>query len=371
LPRASALPAVFAPDGSKESAVVAQTPQAGRSWAGTLAEFAPGVLLSAAVAAGGYLVAPFVAKALPIPAMVLALVLGIALNPLASRATMQPGMAFCVRTLLRWAVALLGLRVALADIAALGFATGAIIVLSMIVTLLSGFLFAHLAGRGAGFGALVGSATAVCGASATLATSTVVPDYPGKQADIAFVVVAVNALATLAMVVYPPICILLGFDAQVTGVMLGATIHDVAQVVGAGYAVSEPAGNTAVIVKLFRVFLLLPVVLGVGWYFTRQGARRGEARVPLPLFAVVFLVLCLLNSAMPLMPSLAPAFAPAKSVLIELSTWGLLIAIGALGLGTSVSTVAALGWRHVTTVLGTSAVILVIVTGGLLAIRAL
>ena len=147
----------------------------------------------------------------------------------------------------------------------------------MIVTLWSGFFFARLSGRQPGFGALVGSATAVCGASATLATSTVVPDYPGKQADVVFVVVAVNALATLAMVIYPPLCILLGFDAQTTGVMLGGTIHDVAQVVGAGYAVSEPVGNTAVIVKLFRVFLLLPVVLGVGWYFTRAGrqARRG------------------------------------------------------------------------------------------------
>ena len=206
----------------------------------------------------------------------------------------------------------------------------------------------------------------MCGASATLATSTVVPDYPGKQADIAFVVVAVNALATLAMVVYPPLCILLGFDAQTTGVMLGGTIHDVAQVVGAGYAVSEPVGNTAVIVKLFRVFLLLPVVLGVGWYFTRKGHKHGEARVPVPVFALVFLALCLLNSAMPLAPSLASAFAPVKAVLIEVSTWGLLIAIGALGLGTSITTIVALGWRHVATVVATTAVIFAVVTGGLL-----
>ena len=168
-------------------------------------------------------------------------------------------------------------------------------------------------GRGPGFGALVGVATAVCGASATLARSTVVPDYPGKQADIAFVVVAVNALATLAMVVYPPICILLGFDAQTTGVMLGGTIHDVAQVVGAGYAVSNAVGNTAVIVKLFRVFLLLPVVLGVGWYFTRMGVKHGEARVPVPVFALVFLVLCLLNSAHAAGAVAAAGFAPIKS----------------------------------------------------------
>jgi uncharacterized integral membrane protein (TIGR00698 family) len=366
LPDVPAAPSPPSANKNKEIQVALPTPQANQPFADTVIDFAPGVMLSGLVAAAAYLVAPFVAKALPIPAMVLALVIGIALNPLAAHPVVKPGMAFCVRTLLRWAVALLGLRVALSDIAALGLGTGVMIVVSMIVTLLSGFLFARMSGRHAGFGALVGSATAVCGASATLATSTVVPNYPGKEADIAFVVVAVNALATLAMVIYPPLCILLGFDAQTTGVMLGGTIHDVAQVVGAGYAVSEPAGNTAVIVKLFRVFLLLPVVLGVGWYFTQAGAKHGEASVPVPVFAVVFLALCLLNSAMPLMPSLLPVFTPVKGVLIEISTWGLLIAIGALGLGTSVASIIALGWRHVATVVASSAVIFALVTGCLM-----
>jgi uncharacterized membrane protein YadS len=171
------------------------------------------------------------------------------------------------------------------------------------------------------------------------------------------------------MLVYPPLCILLGFDAQTTGVMLGGTIHDVAQVVGAGYAVSVPVGNTAVIVKLFRVFLLLPVVLGVGWYFTRIGQKHGEARVPVPVFGIVFLVLCALNSAVPLMPALVPTYMPIKSVLVETSTWGMLLAIGALGLGTSIRSIIELGWRHITTVLGTTAVVFMIVTGGLLLMR--
>jgi uncharacterized membrane protein YadS len=162
---------------------------------------------------------------------------------------------------------------------------------------------------------------------------------------------------------------LLGFDAQTTGVMLGGTIHDVAQVVGAGYAVSDAVGNTAVIVKLFRVFLLLPVVLSVGWYFTRQGMRHGEARVPVPVFAIVFLLLCIVNSTVPLSPSLVPVYAPVKSVMVEVSAWGLLLAIGALGLGTSVKTIIGLGWRHITTVLGATTVIFVVVTGGLLLMR--
>src|SRR6185437_9476285 len=207
----------------------------------------------------------------PIPNMVIALVVGIALNPLAARPSVQPGMNFCVKTLLRWAVALLGLRVGLCDIAALGLQTAALIVIAMAATVVSGFVFARWNGRSAGFGALVGVGTGVCGASATLAVSTVVPDYEGKQADIAFVVVAINSLATVAMLIYPPLCILVGFDPHATGIMLGGTIHDVAQVAGAGYAVSATVGNTAVIVKLFRVFLLLPVVLCVSGYFSRMG----------------------------------------------------------------------------------------------------
>ena len=334
----------------------------------TAATLLPGIAVSALVAIIGYVAAPYVARVVPIPNMVIALLVGIALNPVAAKPLTQPGMQFCVKTILRWAVALLGLRVGLADIAALGGTTAALIVLSMIATTVSGFVFASWGGRTPGFGALVGVGTAVCGASATLACSTVVPDYRGKETDIAFVVVAVNALATLAMLAYPPVCILLHFNPQTTGVMLGGTIHDVAQVVGAGYAVSTAVGNTAVIVKLFRVFLLLPVVLGVGWYFTRKGMKHGEARVPVPVFGIVFLILCVVNSVVPLMPSLVPIYAPTKSALVEISTWGLLLAIGALGLGTSVTSIIALGWRHIATVLGTTAVILVVVTAGLVLI---
>ena len=335
---------------------------------GDLQRYAPGVALSAAVAVAAVVSAPLIARVFPIPAMVIALLIGIALHPVAARPVFQPGMTFCVKKLLRVAVALLGIRIALADIVTLGPGVVFVTVAAMAATLVSGFLIARFFGQNASFGALAGAATAVCGASATLATATVVPNYKGKEADIAFVVVAVNALSTVAMVLYPPLCIWLGFDALTTGVMLGATIHDVAQVVGAGYAVSEEVGNTAVIVKLFRVFLLLPVVLAVAWWFTRQGTEHGEAKVPVPVFALVFLALCLVNSAAAYAPALAPLYGPVKAVLAETATWGLLIAIGALGLGTSMTAIAQLGYRHIATITGTTIVILVVGTGGLLLI---
>jgi uncharacterized membrane protein YadS len=249
----------------------------------------PDLAFSALVAIVAAAAAPLIGRVVPIPAMVVALLIGIVLNPLARRPLFQPGISLCPKTLLRWAVALLGLRIALGEIAALGLTTA--------------------------------------------------------------------------------LCASLGFDPQTTGVMLGATIHDVAQVVGAGYAVSEPVGNTAVIVKLFRVFLLFPVVLTIGRGFAQRSVASEAARIPFPVFALVLVALCVINSIASAVVPVAPAFALIKAPLIEASTWGLLIAIGALGLGASLPAITARGWRHVASVTGATVVILVVVTAGSLILR--
>jgi uncharacterized integral membrane protein (TIGR00698 family) len=337
--------------------------------AANIRHLTPGIALSAAVAVAAVLSAPLVARLFPIPAMVIALIFGIALNSLARRPAFQLGIVFCVKTLLRWAVALLGLRIALSEIAALGLGTALVVVLSMAVTIVAGFLLARTFGQTETYGALAGAGTAVCGASATLATATVLPPYKGKEADVAFVVIAVNALSTVAMVLYPPLCAVLGYDTTHTGIMLGATIHDVAQVAGAGYAVSEPVGNTAVIVKLFRVLLLFPVVVSIAWWFLRPKPPLSALKASVPGFALVFLALCIVNSVLSAVPAAAAVYQPVKAVLGHTSTWGLLVAIGALGLGTSISGIAALGLRHVATVVGTTIIILGLVIAGLLIAR--
>jgi uncharacterized integral membrane protein (TIGR00698 family) len=239
------------------------------------------------------------------------------------------------------------------------------LIVAMTITLVAGVFFARLSRLPATFGALAGAGTSVCGASAALATAIVLPAYKGKETDTVFVVVAVNALSTGAMVLYPQLCAWLGFDQQTTGILLGATIHDVAQVVGAGYGVSEAVGNIAVIVKLFRVLLLLPVVLAIGWWFS-PGHVSKTVKVPVPVFALVFLALCLINSTMPALPALAPLYAQVKAVLVAASTWGLLLAIAALGLGTSPGAIATLGPRHVAIVSGTTLVILALVVAVLM-----
>ena len=319
---------------------------------------APGLLFGGAIAVAAYLLEPMTTlatlaafgKPVTITAPVLGLVLGMALHSVAARPLFVRGTAFSVKNVLRWAIALFGLKIAASDIIGLGVGTVAMVVVTMALTLASGVLFARLFGRGDLYGALAGGATAVCGASAALATASVLPDYEGREADTAFVAITVNLLATAAMLAYPPICAALAFDDRTTGIFLGATIHDVAQVVGAGYAVSDTAGNAATVVKLFRVLMLLPVVTGAGWWFAARGGDSHRAKVPVPVFALMFLVFVAINS-FGVLPS------PVKSTLVEVSRWGLLIAIAALGLNTSLQSILGVGPRHILVVLGSTLVV--------------
>ncbi len=327
----------------------------------------PGVALAAAIAAAAVLAEAGMRRitgGFSLPALVIALLIGMALSGPARRVAFSPGLVWCVKTLLRVAIAILGLRISLADIVGLGPGTVVIVIFAMTVTIASSMWLAGRVGLGVSYGALAGAANAVCGASAALATSTVVPSYERKGADVAFAVIAANAVSTLAMLIYPLLAVALGYDPKTTGIFLGATIHDVAQVVGAGYAVSEPVGNAAVIVKLFRVFLLLPVVLGIGWWVA-GGGRASAAKVPVPVFAIMFLVLCLVNTLATSTPALTPVYVPVKAVFDLAANWGLLLAIAALGAGTTVTELRYINWRHGAVFFAATAVILLAVVLGL------
>jgi uncharacterized integral membrane protein (TIGR00698 family) len=186
---------------------------------------------------------------------------------------------------------------------------------------------------------LTGGATAICGASATLAISSVLPRHASKNADTLFSVAAMNALSTLAMVAYPLIALAFGFSEIAAGILFGAAIHDTAQVVGAGASVSETALATATIVKLTRVLCLVAVVAAIAALYRGSGRRDRESAVTIPGFALAFLLFVALNST-GLMPDLV------RIVAAEASKWFLIIAVAALGIQTSLTAMAALGWQH-------------------------
>lgn len=281
---------------------------------------APGVVLSFVVAAA----ATFLNEHYGAPVMLFALLLGMALNFLATDARAAPGIEFTAKRLLRVGVALLGARITFVQMTELGAAPVILVIVSLVATIGFGIALALLAGRRWSFGMLTAGSVAICGASAALAISAVLPRGKDNERDTLMTVVAVTGLSTLAMIIYPIVFRELGFDDLGIGVLLGATIHDVAQVVGAGYAVSAEAGDAATLVKLLRVALLPVVVLTLAFTINRNSG----ARAPLPLFALAFVLILALNSA-GLIPTLV------QTAMVDASRWLLVAAIAALGIKTS------------------------------------
>lgn len=268
------------------------------------------------------------------PAMLFALLIGMAFNFMAADPRAEPGLAVVSRTFLRLGVALLGLRLTFEHVSQLGWTPVLGVVGLVALTLASGPAVARMLGRPAAFGLLTGGAVAICGASAALAIAAVVPKTRLREEDVLLTVVGVTALSTIAMVIYPVIFGLLGLTEIEQGYLIGATIHDVAQVVGAGYSVSEAAGDIATFNKLERV-ALLPVVLLVVAVAYRGETGRG---VGLPWFVVVFVLLMILRNLVPLPDAVLSAVNDASRFL-------LIAAIAALGVRTSLGQMFAVGRR--------------------------
>ena len=194
----------------------------------------PGISL--AVITG--LAALFLSEHYNAPAMLFALLLGIAMSFLYEETKCKEGIEFTASTVLRVGVALLGLRIALADLFSLGWQTIVLLALAIFTTILVGIFLAKLLGLKKNFGALTGGSVAICGASAAMAITAILPDYKNKERDTLLTVIGVTSLSTIAMVAYPILASYLGFNDAQSGLFLGGTIHDVAQVVGAGYTIS-------------------------------------------------------------------------------------------------------------------------------------
>jgi uncharacterized integral membrane protein (TIGR00698 family) len=256
---------------------------------------APGLIVTALAT----LAAAYLAEHYGAPVTLMALLVGLALNFLGSDARLGPGLAFASRTLLRVGIVLVGLRVTVGQMVDLG--PVAFVALAAIVgmTLAAGALLGRAMGFGAAFGTLAGGSVAICGASAALAFATLLGEKRVDRAQLALVLVGVASASAFAMFAYPILSHALDLSDRQAGFMLGASIHDVAQALGAGYAISPEAGGTAAIVKLTRVALLAPALAVVALYLPREGKRGGMGAV-LPWFVVGFFAVAALNSLLPL-----------------------------------------------------------------------
>ncbi len=297
----------------------------------------PGAAIAIVIA----LAASFVSLTYGGPKLLYALFFGLTFNFLNEAPQCKPGIEFCSKTLLRTGVALLGARITLEQIGALGAAPIVIVVCAVLLTIGFGYGLSRWLGRSAPEGLISGGAVGICGASAALAISAVLPQTQENERFTLLTVVGVTTLSTVAMVVYPLIVSLAGLDAAEAGIFIGGSIHDVAQVVGAGYLISNETGDIATFVKLTRVACLVPVVIALSILFkTRAGTTEFDLPPVVPFFLIGFIWLMLTNSL---------GYVPAQvaSVLADASQTCLVIAIAALGMKTSFRSLASLGWGAV------------------------
>jgi uncharacterized integral membrane protein (TIGR00698 family) len=277
------------------------------------------------------------------PQLLYALLIGLSLHFLYLNETIKPGIDFCAKTALRLGVALLGIRITFADIAEIGLNTGLMVVFAVAATVTLGFFLAKLLKLSPDFGLIAGGSVGICGASAALAVASVLPKTKENERFTLLVVIGVTVLSTIAMVVYPFALQLLNITALPAGIFLGATIHDVAQVVAAGMLFGPEAGDVATVVKLFRVALLLPVVLFISIFFGAEKSSQplgwGSLRL-IPTFLLGFVALSLVASMQILPSSITHSIG-------GISRWMLVIAIAAAGLKTNFQELAKLGWQPV------------------------
>ncbi|MEM6609265.1 MAG: putative sulfate exporter family transporter [Pseudomonadota bacterium] len=293
----------------------------------------PGVLVAALAAVA----AQFVAEHYATPAMLMALLFGIALNFLSEPEKTAVGISFTSRSVLRFGVAILGARVSVEMFMSLGWWLIALLVAGTVATILFGVALARVIGQGPRFAILTAGAVAICGASAAMAIAAVLPKDGRSERNLLFTVLGVTVLSTIAMILYPILTSFLGFDDVTAGAFIGATVHDVAQVVGAGFSISDTAGETSTIVKLIRVSFLAPIVVLIALWWRHTDGETDIGRPPLiPGFVLGFLILAALNS-FGLIPDAI------RSFLAGLSSWALLAAIAAVGMKTDLKNVLQLG----------------------------
>jgi uncharacterized integral membrane protein (TIGR00698 family) len=307
---------------------------AGNRWQRLL----PGLALGGAVTAAAFLL-----RSLELPGLtrlsplMLAIMIGMLVrNTLGRPEAARAGLAFSLRGPLRLGIILLGLQVTLAEILGIGWSGLLILAFALLSTYLFTLWLGGRLGVAPGLATLIAAGTGVCGASAIVAANTVVRD--GDE-SVAYALATVTLFGTIAMFSYPLIGAALHMPTEVYGLWSGASVHEVAQVVAAGFARGQAEGEFATVAKLARVLMLAPLVIGMGLWAARQtqgGSRTGSA--PIPWFVFGFLALVLLGDTGWIDPQLRRYANPATQILLT-------FALAAVGLETDIRRLIAQGWQ--------------------------
>jgi len=301
----------------------------------------PGLGVCAAIG----LAATFLGRLAPlVGAAIFALGLGIAVRLLLGEApALSKGIGLASKPLLQAAVALLGAKVGLGTIVAVGGES----LIVLLASLASAFVVAVFAGRALGvdrkLAVLVGTGTAICGGSAIAAAAPVIGS---EDHDTAYAFSVIFAFNLAAVFLFPALGHLLGLGDQGFGLWAGTAINDTSSVVAAAYSWSGPAGDYAVIVKLTRTLMIVPVTLVLGILAARgsfgaqegAGSARGLKAIRLPWFILAFLGASLLRTLGVIPEATGKALAEAGVLLIA-------VALAGIGLSTDLRRIVRTGWR--------------------------
>ena len=295
---------------------------------------APGIVVALLIA----LAAQFLSNNYKFPAMLMSLLLGMTLNFLGEEGKCLKGLNFSSQTILRLGIILLGARISMDLIISIDFNVILVVTSGVFFTIIFAIILLKVFGYDWQFGVLLGGAVAICGASAAMAIAAVLPKEEKSNQKLTFVVLGVTILSTIAMIFYPILANWLLMDEKKAGIFLGATIHDVAQVVGAGFSVSELTGDTSTLIKLYRVTLLFPTVLIISLLIRKSNKLDNQtSKTPLiPTFIVFFIIFALVNSFGFISENI-------QLYLSGISKWCLLVAIAAVGVKTKLQKLKIIG----------------------------
>lgn len=250
-------------------------------------ELAPGLGLATAIAAVATLLHETLLKVFS--PLILAVAIGIAVRNLAGPIRIcEAGQSFVLRRLLRLAIILLGFQVSAPQILSLGAGGIVIVLIATPATFVVIRLLGRWAGLDPGLSTLLASGTSICGASAIVATNSVVR---APEEDVAYAIACVTLYGTIAMFLYPLLAPLAGLTGVAYGLWAGGSIHEVGQAVAAAFQGGEAAGHAGLVAKLLRVALLAPLVMALAL------RGRGSGRnAPIPWYLLGFAAVIVLNS---------------------------------------------------------------------------
>ena len=315
------------------------------------------VLPGLALAVGIAIVSTVVGRFVPlvgsaVPGIVIGVIVGFAIKP---GARLKPGITLASKFVLQLSVVILGTQLSIGEVAQVGLQSLPVMLGTLVICLAAAWLFGRLLGVVGDVRTLIGVGTGICGASAIAA---IAPVIGAVSADVAYAVSTIFLFNVTAVIVFPIVGHALGMSQHAFGLFAGTAVNDTSSVVAAASTYGSVAANYAVVVKLVRTLMIIPISIGLAALVSRSrkatelvepAQQSPDAAVPvrmspgrvfrlIPWFLIGFVIMALINSTNVIPASAHPALSSVSIFLIA-------VALSAIGLSTDLGALRRAGAR--------------------------